>query len=131
DLPLLDADPAMLEQAFLNIYHNAIDAMEDSGKLSISAMEENGRVCVEIKDDGCGISREDMPYIFNPFFTKKSYGTGLGLAQIKKIIDLHQGTIEILSREGKGTGVVVTFPAQTKKAGPEPAMQSQDSPMNP
>ncbi|MBW2562293.1 MAG: PAS domain S-box protein [Deltaproteobacteria bacterium] len=125
-LPPLNADPAMLEQAFLNI-----DAMKDSGKLSISAREENGRVCVEIKDDGCGISREDMPYIFNPFFTKKSYGTGLGLAQIKKIIDLHQGTIEILSREGKGTGVVVTFPAQTKKAGPEPAMQSQDSPMNP
>ena len=129
DLPLLDADPAMLEQAFLNIYHNAIDAMEDSGTLSISARKENGRVLVKIKDDGCGISREDMPYIFNPFFTKKSYGTGLGLAQIKKIIDLHQGTIEILSQEGKGTGVVVTFPAQTEKKGPEPAMRPQDSPM--
>lgn len=131
DLPPLDVDPAMLEQAFINIYHNAIDAMEDGGRLSISARQEGGRVLVEIKDDGCGISREDMPYIFNPFFTKKSYGTGLGLAQIKKIIDLHQGTIEILSQEGEGTGVVVTLPAQTEKKGPEPAMQSQDSPMNP
>ena len=129
DLPLLDADPAMMEQAFLNIYHNAIDAMEDGGTLSISARQEDDRVCVEIKDDGCGISREDMPYIFNPFFTKKSSGTGLGLAQIKKIIDLHQGTIEISSKEGKGTGVIVTFPEQTKKKGPEPAIQPQDSPM--
>ena len=126
----LNVDPAMLEQVFLNIYHNAIDAMEDGGKLSISARQKDGLICVEIKDDGCGISRDDMPYIFNPFFTKKSYGTGLGLAQIKKIIDLHQGTIEISSREGKGTGVMVTFPAQTKKKGPEPAIQSQDSPMS-
>ncbi|MDO9515422.1 MAG: ATP-binding protein, partial [Syntrophales bacterium] len=120
-LPLLDVDPAMVEQAFLNIYHNAIDAMEDGGKLSISTRQKDGRVCVEIEDEGSGISKEDMPYIFNPFFTKKSYGTGLGLAQIKKIIDLHQGTIEILSQEGKGTGVVVTFPAQAEKKGLEAA----------
>jgi len=130
-LPPLNADPAMLEQAFLNIYQNAIDSMESGGKLAISARQDGKRVLVEIKDDGCGISKEDMPYIFNPFFTKKSYGTGLGLAQIKKIIDLHQGTIEILSQKGKGTGVVVTLPAQTEKQGPEPAMQSQDSPINP
>ncbi len=120
-LPPLDVDPAMVEQAFLNIYHNAIDAMEDGGKLSISTRQKNGRVCVEIKDEGSGISSEDMPYIFNPFFTKKSYGTGLGLAQIKKIIDLHQGTVDISSKEGKGTGVIVTFPAQTEKKGPEAA----------
>ena len=110
DLPPLNVDPAMLEQAFLNIYHNAIDAMEDGGKLSISARQINGRVFVEVKDNGCGISKEDMPYIFNPFFTKKNYGTGLGLTQIKKIIDLHQGTIEISSKEGKGTSVAMTFP---------------------
>ncbi|MEA3486725.1 MAG: ATP-binding protein, partial [Thermodesulfobacteriota bacterium] len=110
DLPPLDADPAMLEQAFLNIYLNAIDAMEKGGKLSISARKTEGQVLVEVRDNGCGISSEDMSHIFNPFFTKKKYGTGLGLTQIKKIIDLHQGTIIISSKEGKGTSVAMTFP---------------------
>ena len=127
DLPLLNVDPAMLEQAFLNIYHNAIDAMEDGGKLSISALQANGRVFIEIKDDGCGISKEDMPYIFNPFFTKKSYGTGLGLTQIKKIIDLHRGMIEISSEEGQGTSVVIGFPPETDGKGAESERNSQDS----
>ncbi|MCK4535160.1 MAG: GHKL domain-containing protein, partial [Syntrophobacterales bacterium] len=109
DLPPLNVDPAMLEQAFLNISLNAIDAMEEDGKLSISARKTNNRVLIEVRDNGCGISSEDMPHIFNPFFTKKKYGTGLGLTQIKKIIDLHQGTIIISSKEGKGTSVAMTF----------------------
>ena len=112
-LPSLEVDPAMLEQAFLNIYRNAIDAMEEGGTLSISARQENNQICVAISDDGCGISRDDMPHIFNPFFTRKSTGTGLGLAQIKKIVDMHHGTIEISSEEGKGTSVVVIFPLGT------------------
>ena len=127
DLPSLDVDPAMLEQAFLNIYHNAIDAMEDGGKLSISARQTKGRVFVEVKDNGCGIAVEDMLHIFDPFFTKKKYGTGLGLTQIKKIIDLHLGTIEISSEEGRGTSVVVAFPTKTDGEGPEPERNSQDS----
>jgi len=110
DLPPLNADPAMMEQAFLNIYLNAIDAMEKGGKLSISAGETGDRVFVKVRDNGCGISSEDIPHIFNPFFTKKKYGTGLGLTQIKKIMDLHQSTIEISSKEGKGTSVTMTFP---------------------
>ena len=110
DIPPLDVDPAMLEQAFINIYQNAIDAMDDGGKLTISARQTNCRVFVEVRDNGCGISSEDIPHIFNPFFTKKKYGTGLGLTQIKKIMDLHQSTIEISSKEGKGTSVTMTFP---------------------
>ena len=109
-LPPMDVDPEMLEQALLNIYLNAIDAMEKGGKLSISARKTDNRVLVEVKDDGCGISSEDMPHIFNPFFTKKKYGTGLGLTQIKKIMDLHQGAITISSKEGNGTSVAMTFP---------------------
>ncbi len=109
-LPPLNADPAMLEHAFLNIYLNAIDAMEEGGRLSISARKTDNRILVEVRDNGCGIHSEDMPHIFNPFFTKKKYGTGLGLTQIKKIIDLHQGTIIISSKKGKGTSVTMTFP---------------------
>ena len=77
DLPALNVDPAMLEQAFINIYLNAIDAMDVSGKLSIYAGQDDGRITVEIRDDGCGISQEDLPHIFNPFFTKKNYGLSL------------------------------------------------------
>jgi two-component system sensor histidine kinase HydH len=124
-LPSLEVDSAMLEQAFLNIYRNAIDAMGDEGTLSISARQENNhQILVAIGDDGCGISRNDMPHIFNPFFTRKSTGTGLGLAQIKKIVDMHQGTIEITSEEGMGTRVVVIFPLETsrEKSAPVVAM---------
>jgi len=110
DLPPLMVDSAMLEQAFLNVCRNAIDAMDDRGVISISAWKSDGRIFVEFRDNGCGIPGEDMPHIFNPFFTKKKYGTGLGLTQIKKIIDLHRGTIKVSSNEGKGTSVVMTFP---------------------
>ncbi|MCX5851628.1 MAG: PAS domain S-box protein [Deltaproteobacteria bacterium] len=113
-IPPLMVDSAMLEQAFLNICHNAIDAMEEGGKLLVSAKTANdsGRpsVVVEIEDNGCGIDQEDMPSLFNPFFTRKKYGIGLGLAQVKKIIDLHHGMVEILSKKGEGTRFIVTLP---------------------
>jgi len=109
-------DPAMLKQALLNIYLNAIDAMERAGRLILStrAVRENNQpaVAIEIEDNGSGIDAEDLPHLFNPFFTKKKYGTGLGLTQVKKIIDLHQGTIEIVSGKEKGTKIVVTLPVQ-------------------
>ncbi len=116
-IPLLEADPAMLEQAFLNVYHNAIDAMETKGVLLISVKRlsgDNEHVVVDIDDNGCGIEKEDLAHLFNPFFTKKSYGTGLGLSQVKKIIELHEGTVEILSKEGEGTRFRVTLPIGTK-----------------
>ena len=112
-IPMLPADAAMLEQAFLNVYRNAVDAMEAGGALRIAA-RINGSgppaIQISIEDNGCGIDEADLPHIFNPFFTKKKYGTGLGMTQVKKIIDLHQGTIDIQSARGKGTRVVVRFP---------------------
>jgi len=114
-MPLLPVDAAMLEQAFLNLYLNAIEAMEPGGRLSISmrfADENGGQALVEIEDNGCGIDEGDMPYIFNPFFTTKKYGTGLGMTPIKKIVELHQGAIDILSKKGEGTRVVVTLPVE-------------------
>jgi PAS domain S-box-containing protein len=116
-IPLLEADPAMLEQAFLNVYHNAIDAMETKGTLLISSKRlsrDSEYVVVEIDDNGCGIEKEDLAHLFNPFFTRKRYGTGLGLSQVKKIIELHEGTVEILSKAGEGTRFRVTLPIGTK-----------------
>jgi len=115
-IPAVNFDSAMLKQALLNVYLNAIDAMDEGGRLSISTkpLRKNNQssVVIEIEDNGCGIDPEDIPHLFNPFFTKKKYGTGLGLTQVKKIIDLHQGTIEIVSAKGKGTKVVIALPAQ-------------------
>ncbi len=111
--PPIAVDRAMLEHVFINIYQNAIDAMALTGELMITTkVAGNGRqsIIVEISDTGCGIDEEDLPHLYNPFFTRKKYGTGLGLTQVKKIIDLHQGSIEILSKRDKGTMVTVTIP---------------------
>ena len=113
NIPLVSVDAAMLEQAFLNIYRNAIEAMDDEGILRIFVGRvENGQMSlmVTIEDNGCGIEEADLPHIFNPFFTKKKYGTGLGMTQVKKIVDLHMGIIEVTSKKNEGTRVTVTFP---------------------
>lgn len=118
NIPCIKVDPAMLEQSVINIYLNAIDAMETEGKLCISArlIDDDGKsVLVEVEDDGCGIDEEDMPHLFNPFFTRKKYGTGLGLTQVKKIIDLHRGALTILSKAGEGTRVMVTLPIEPEQ----------------
>jgi PAS domain S-box-containing protein len=114
-------DAAMMTDAFLNIIRNAVEAVAEFGKITVSLRyfdETNQSVVVEIKDDGCGIDEGDMPHIFNPFFTVKKYGTGLGLSQVKKIIDLHQGTIDIISEKGNGTKVYVTLPCYERRRVP-------------
>jgi PAS domain S-box-containing protein len=112
-LPLLHVDSAMLEQAFLNIYRNAVDAMEMGGVLRTAARQTGNdptQLQITVEDNGCGIDAADLPHVFNPFFTKKKYGTGLGMTQVKKIIDLHMGSIEVSSKKAEGTRVMVTFP---------------------
>ena len=114
-VPRMLFDPAMLQQAFLNLYLNAIDAMEAGGKLSISSRLTDGdgkSVSIEVADSGAGIEADVLPHVFNPFFTTKNYGTGLGLSQVKKIIDLHSGNIDITSKKGSGTKVTVTLPVK-------------------
>lgn len=103
-------DSAMLIQALINIFQNAIDAMEMQGKLLIALKPTPSTIVLEIDDNGCGIAEQDLPYLFNPFFTKKNYGTGLGLTHVKKIVDQHQGEIEILSKQGQGTRFIITLP---------------------
>ena len=112
-LPLLHVDSAMLEQAFLNIYRNAVDAMEMNGVLRTTARRTGSDLAqlqIIVEDNGCGIDAADLPHVFNPFFTKKKYGTGLGMTQVKKIIELNMGSIEISSKTAEGTRVTVTFP---------------------
>ncbi|MFZ1980257.1 MAG: ATP-binding protein [Smithella sp.] len=109
-------DAAMMADAFLNVIRNALEAEAEHGKIIVSLRyfdETRQSVAVEIKDNGSGIDDEDMPHIFNPFFTRKNYGTGLGLSLVKKIIDIHQGTIDISSKKNEGTTVLIVLPLGT------------------
>ncbi len=113
ELPHPNIDGVMLEQAFLNIFRNAVDAMQEEGCLQIIVREsgtQRREVSIEIVDDGCGMDEKTRTDIFDAFFTQKRYGTGLGMTQVKKIIDLHAGSIEIESKEGEGTRVIITLP---------------------
>ena len=106
----LRADHDLLYRAFLNILINAIHSMQDGGTIDIKVEEGRDAYRVEIEDTGCGISKENEDKIFNPFFTTKEKGSGLGLSIVRKIIEGHRGTIGIESIEGQGTKVQVQLP---------------------
>jgi PAS domain S-box-containing protein len=118
DVPMVTVDASMITDAFLNIIRNAADAVEMQGVIRISVhniREEYPALLVSIEDNGCGIDEEDMPHLYNPFFTRKKYGTGLGLSQVMKIIELHHGSIDIASEKGKGTKVNIILPCSERR----------------
>jgi PAS domain S-box-containing protein len=118
EIPLVHVDSAMITDAFLNIIRNAVEAVEDNGYIRIYARSIGSQppsVLVVMEDNGCGIEDADMPHLFNPFFTKKKYGTGLGLSQVLKIVEVHQGKLEIISEKDKGTKVCVTLPCDERR----------------
>ena len=104
----------MLYRVFLNLFVNAVQALPDGGTLSIESSQiRKGRtenVIVKVADTGIGIAEEKLGMIFTPFYTNKNRGTGLGLAIVKNIIEEHDGTIEVESKEGEGTTFIITLP---------------------
>lgn len=110
-LPKLVCEPNQLKQVFLNLLKNAMEAMPDGGviRIGLECRPDEGYV-VRIADEGTGIAPEDLPRLGEPFFTKKSSGTGLGLMVSQQIIANHQGTIEFRSELGQGTTVKVKLP---------------------
>lgn len=109
-IPRIKADREKLVQVFLNIILNAIQAMPDGGRLTISASEANGHVDVSFRDTGSGIPEENRDKLFKPFFTTKRSGTGLGLAISNRIVEAHGGKITFESEEGKGTTFKISLP---------------------
>jgi signal transduction histidine kinase len=106
-------DPERLQQLFLNLFMNAVDAMPDGGELRVAlASTADGKIEITVADDGQGIPERDLPRIFEPFFTSKEAGTGhgLGLMVAKGIVTDHGGSIEVESQEGHGTEFRVLFP---------------------
>lgn len=108
---VLSIDPTLIEQVLINIILNAMDAVKEVEKpsLSMQAMELDGRVQIRIRDNGSGIPAELSDQIFTPFFTTKKTGSGIGLTLSKQIMLLHGGNILIESKEGEGTTVVLQF----------------------
>jgi signal transduction histidine kinase len=110
DLPEIIADAAMLYQAFLNILINAVQAMPDGGVIFIDVRGNHEAVDITVTDDGEGISEDLLEKIWDPFFTTKDMGTGLGLKIVKNIIDLHNGQIRIRNRSEGGARVNIQLP---------------------
>jgi len=116
--PTVYADAEKLRQVFANILDNAIDALEPVAEgRRIELFIENGmqagagaHATVRVRDNGCGIPVEKIDRIFNPFFTTKENGTGLGMAISKKIVEAHEGAIDVVSEVGRGTEFMVTLP---------------------
>jgi signal transduction histidine kinase len=111
------ADPDLLHQAFLNILLNAIQAMPRGGALSVAidpGPNGQGRQ-IRFADSGEGIDADTARKVFNPFFTTKERGSGLGLPIVKSIIESHQGAIKIDSQPGQGTTVIIDLPALSLK----------------
>ncbi|KKM11601.1 hypothetical protein SY88_07890 [Clostridiales bacterium PH28_bin88] len=115
NLPLVKGDYTNMQQAFLNLLTNAVDALSESGTLALSTSGRDGMVEVVINDNGHGISEEHLSRIFEPFFTTKpvGQGTGLGLSISYGIITKLQGQIQVASLEGQGSTVTVRLPAET------------------
>jgi PAS domain S-box-containing protein len=103
-------DPEKLRQVLINLLVNALDAMPESGTLSVKVNAVKPLVMIDIADSGPGIDPRILPEIFDPFFTTKEAGTGLGLSIVRKIVDQHGGRIEFDSLPGRGTRVRVELP---------------------
>lgn len=105
------ADEELLRQAFLNILLNACQAMPDGGTICVAtALEQGECVRVDISDEGTGIPSEDLDKIFRLYYTTKSDGSGIGLSMVYRIVQLHDGTIDVASEVGQGTTLTVRLP---------------------
>ncbi len=114
DLPLLRADRAQIEQVLLNLILNAADAMPEGGTLRLSAAREEvdgeSFIALGVRDNGQGMSPDQVSNLFAPFLTYKNSGTGIGLAIVKKIMENHQSKMEVESKVGQGTRFKLLFP---------------------
>jgi two-component system NtrC family sensor kinase len=115
-VPSIVADPMQLRQVFLNIIMNSCEAIQKGGKITVttSFLEPEETVMAKITDDGSGIQPEDLAKIFDPFFTSKENGTGLGLSVVYGITNSHRGTVHIESTPGQGTTVAIRLPIEVK-----------------
>lgn len=115
NIPLARVDSEHLERAFLNVVLNAIESMPDGGNLTINTSQEHDSIVIKFLDTGKGIKEEDVIRIFDPFFSTKEKGMGLGLSVTYATIISHNGTIDVESSVGKGTTFTINLLLSSKK----------------
>ena len=116
DTIMLRADQDKIERICYNLLSNALKYTSEGGEISLMAKEEGGRVIISVADNGCGISSDELPYIFDRFYQAKNVGrgTGIGLAIVKAFTELHHGEVSATSIEGKGSTFTIHIPVRQK-----------------
>ena len=116
DAVMLRADQDKIERICYNLLSNALKYTSEGGEISLMAKEEGGRVMISVADNGCGISSDELPYIFDRFYQAKNAGrgTGIGLAIVKAFTELHHGEVSATSIEGKGSTFTIHIPVRQK-----------------
>ncbi len=109
-IPEIELDEKYMKQALLNIIKNAISAMPNGGKLIIETLQQGDEIQLKVTDTGTGIPDDIIGKIFEPYFTTKDFGSGLGLTLVYKIVKEHKGDIAIKTKEGEGTAFTLSFP---------------------
>ncbi len=115
DLPSVQADRDQLKQVFYNIIKNAFQAMKSEGILHIKTDFDDQQIMIQFTDTGGGISPDDMSKIFDPYFTTKPAGTGLGLMIVRRIVREHGGEIDIMNNEGRGISLTIRLPMRDRR----------------
>jgi len=111
-LPEVEHDSDQIHQVLLNLLLNALQAIDQKGKIAVTLERRASNAVIEVADNGRGIPADHLPNIFRPFFTTKGDGTGLGLSLARRIVEDHQGRIDVTSTVGKGTTFAVVLPLQ-------------------
>ena len=110
DLPAVECDPEQLQQVILNLALNAVQAMSEGGRVTLAAWKQDSQIVVQVKDEGRGIPPEDLDKVFDPFYTTKERGTGLGLSVAHQIVNQHGGAITVEANSDRGMTFAVHLP---------------------
>jgi signal transduction histidine kinase len=121
NFPKLMVDAQLMKRVFINLITNAIQAMPQGGQIRVKASEAGGTVSISLHDTGVGISEENLSRMFQPLFTTKAKGQGLGLAVCKRLVEAHEGRITVESAEGRGATFTIEIPSKSERH-PEKAM---------
>jgi len=109
-LPHVSIDGMKIKQLLSNLVANAVDAIGQAGTITVSAAVQGGELLLSLRDTGCGMAEETIDKIYQPFFTTKNKGVGLGMSIVQRIVALHGGSIEVRSRQGEGTEFRISIP---------------------